>query len=85
MKALIAVLVGVVCLLVGLMAGENWSVEAQAKPLLVECYEVYDLQGDDTILLNKCSGASWWYDNGFEGYGGDGQVRPQTWKRIVKE
>ena len=37
------------------------------------------------MLLNTCTGESWWYDSGYEGYGGGGQVRPQTWKKIVKE
>jgi hypothetical protein len=54
------------------------------------CFEVYDMVGETPILLNKCTGASWWYDNGFESdysYSGNsgGQVRDRAWRVIKRQ
>lgn len=82
MKALIAVLVGAMFLLVGwIAAGDGWTVEAQTQPTSCH-YEIVGVSGTAAFLLNPCTGDSWYYASGVS-Y--DGPNEPATWKRIVKE
>ena len=88
MHKLVLVAVAVACLLAGwLTGGGNHVVTAQTVPAPVplpsECYTVYDMIGDSNILLNECSGESWWYDDGYESEGG--QVRPRSWRTLQRE
>ena len=41
------------------------------------------MQGASYILLDKCSGASWWCDDSYD-YG-EGKVRAPAWRIITRE
>ena len=83
MKALTAVLAGVICLLIGWMAGAGGNpVEAQTQVATPCRYEIVGVPSQGAFLLNPCTADSWYYDDGVS-YSGPNE--PRTWKRIVKE
>ena len=90
MKTWKTVLVGVACLLVG------WTVQAQNEPeepppldLLekLNCrYEIVAISDTGPeILLNQCTGESWWYDAGSESTDSFRRDRPRSWRPLPME
>lgn len=78
----------------GLFVG--WTVQAQMEPQdpdVVELlekfncrYEIVDIPDDGPeILLNQCTGESWWYDRGSESTDGYRRGRPRAWLPLPKE
>lgn len=91
----------VACVLAGWFAGTSrLSVEAQRRPTVErvipgkidqrDCgYAIVELTGTDRgdILLDECTGNTWWYDSGWQqgsGYSGS-FVRESEWKAIPRE
>ena len=94
MKALTVVLVGVVCLFVGWIAGGDGVANAQTPPTTTlpietpppDChYEIpFEARLDGhPVLLNQCTGDTWRFDDGWDTAQAT-YVRPYTWQRIQK-
>ncbi|MCY4585126.1 MAG: hypothetical protein OXB98_03720 [Bryobacterales bacterium] len=87
------VLLIIACLLVG------WTVQAQMEPAppadtipldLLEkltCrYEIVNIPDTGpAILLNQCTGESWWYDAGSEPTDSFRSGRPRSWQPLPME
>lgn len=90
MKTWKILLAGIAGLLVG------WTLQAQMEPQdpppldLMEkhnCrFEIVDIpDAGPEILLNQCTGESWWYDRGSESTDSFRRDRPRAWRPLPLE
>lgn len=80
MRTRIAIVgVALIAFLVGWFVGADPPASAQVEPAPEErmCFEIYDPSNQAELLLDRCTGDSWWYDDG--AYSG---TEPQ-WRRIA--